>query len=145
MRFVVVIGLALLAACGTSFSSTDCPVGEDLLSWVWPVGSVQLSQCNRVGQASSGRAGAALRSSYQGGAAAVTLSARFEILAGAGRFEVFAGKESGPIVNSRSSGSLSVTGQVVDGVAPLALWGLGDDDAAPMQWRVSNVQIFPSP
>lgn len=70
----------------------------------------------------------------------MTLSAQFQLLSGSGHFEVFAGKESGAIVNRKTSGPLSVSGEVVEGFAPLSVQGLADDGAS-MRWRVSEVLI----
>lgn len=138
MRAATIIALALCAACGPP--TQDCPDGEDLLPWVYPVGSAELSQCNRAAEMTSGPSGGTLRSSYRGSAKTVTLFAQFQLLGGSGHFEVFAGKESGAIVNRKTSGPLSVSGEVVEGFAPLSMQGLADDGAS-MQWRVSDVHI----
>lgn len=139
MRLLGLLLALALCQCGVSPAIEVCPAGVDLLTWVYPVGSVELSQCNRVADISADHA-ASLRSTYQGAAKTVTLSANFQILAGSGRFELFAGKESSPVVSGKASGRLAVTGEVVGGFAPLAIWGLSETDA-PMRLRVSEVLV----
>lgn len=142
MRALVFIALLVAACGGTASPSDQCPAGEDLQPWVWPVDSAQLSQCGRVADLSSTSSSEqpSIGRSYWTDAKMVKLSAQFEILSGAGQFRIFAGKESGPIVHREDTGPLSVSGEVVGGFARLTLQAIPTETTS-MRWRVSGVRI----
>lgn len=132
----------LLVGCGNADLAESCPSSESLLTWATSQGAmVAFSECNRTAEVLTPATEATVISrSYWSTASTVSLSASFELLSGAGRFDVLAGKEIGPIVNRKDSGTLTVTGEVVGGFAGLAIHGVADAGAA-MRWRVSQVSI----
>ena len=137
MRALTLIALAMVVGCGAP-PTDDCPGGESLLTWVWPVGSVQFSGCNRSAELTTtpNVYGPSIGSSYQTTAKMVTLSARFELLSGTGRLRVSVGDQAS---ERRDSGPLSVTGPVVEGFTRLSLHALPETE--PVRWRVSDVRI----
>lgn len=135
------VGCLLLSACSGS-PAEDCPTSESLEKWVFPHGVAPVfSHCNQVAEFSAdAQENGTLVSDRAVYSPIVKLTAHFDLLDGKGTFEAFAGKESGPIVNRRDSGDLSVTGDVQANWAEISIVGIAGPDA-PMKWRVSDVHI----